>query len=1301
VSKIASGTDVEAAAGTTTEGWWAVTLPAKFASADFLATVDVDECAGENLCEKPEDGGACANTDGGYLCVCTEGYESDHATHPHQPGETYAPGEAQCVVKLYSAPNQNFLLYHADAATYGLHVAEVQIFESSAADGTCLGRCDDGSLSGDCHYSKAAGSNGDSSNTKITNIKVSGSYPGHAVVYDGRSTETVLNDHSYDGPDATTWWSAKLALDRKEGTGAWISFEVDGETEVGCVRVILDCSKGPREFTLHRGKVGPVSESAAFASSGLSFADPGVPGWSETVTKTRGQHDLVVDLAIPCGIENAQYFGEKFRDYAKPVAGATDMGEEVSSPCECQQLCLDHIDEGCATWKYYRETRHCFLQKDIFEGADPASIDMDNNNRRKRASQRSRYEPGTGWWKRPFTTGWPGWVTGVAGPLARTLTVDPPVPTVGETFSVTVGGVGFPFNDEYKDDLGARQRIKIIAADKNCVEDLPPQEVEGVDCSNSHTCSPKPAAYGRTHATWEYLRIAKSKEATDYQVCWCHAHCWQAANWQQVPGKIALEASPYSWRLEAPADDYALVDEFTRLKLATSLVRVSRPAFSSNADKDDWRIKLVKDLFDCSTLADTKLCDGGDDCGAHAENETLAANCGPDQAMFAFPGSDADTGDYHVCFSEDGGAEYFAIPSANSRYLTVTGLDSDASRPRGPFHHQHFSGKAGTTAKITVQGYRMYTPAQASIAIVPFDKCIVPDGENTTVLATLSVVSSTADAYVFEGDLPEEMRENSDGTYSVCLCDGPSDATLTGAGSTYTVETSQAMTADATLHAAASSDSCSAKCSAGCLAPPAGSFGESCGCGGNDADLEAVAEALCLDAAGCRAACSADLACTGYTVHRTLDRCFLHSADSNQTADNDHDLWTKSAGLACQEDEDFFGTDAATAAAATLGKLHVTHRVDVGVDYIATPGQVTSLELTGSALDFQNDRVMVIDCFGTCGVTGPSGYATVEPDFPGWVAENDFIDLPSLDGVPPLPKTFDPYAYVVTENRYCPGNALNAQRELQDSHKCHKKCFENAPCEGDSCFCDGYFPGYDTEDSSALCLDTAQCEDLCSQTDDCHSIDMHKTKNRCFLNTDGCAALIPTQLTPSTDYDLHVKQLDQNTRRLMTAGKDLTADAARKLLAVRDPGLSWGSVLRFKGMTLSSGGEFKVCFCDSDLLPAGHTCKDPEDFSVEVGKLHATGLQCLLSNPKMTRGTCVEQEHGGGLRCYAEGQTVPTVAVPDDYLAVPSPNPPRPDLATMLMAFCQYGDAREVMAFSFCAQYRRYADEQAANAASP
>ena len=55
---------------------------------------------------------------------------------------------------------------------------------------------------------------------------------------------------------------------------------------------------------------------------------------------------------------------------------------------------------------------------------------------------------------------------------------------------------------------------------------------------------------------------------------------------------------------------------------------------------------------------------------------------------------------------------------------------------------------------------------------------------------------------------------------------------------------------------------------------------------------------------------------------------------------------------------------------------------------------------------------------------------------------------------------------------------------------------------------------------------------------------------------------------------------------------------------------------------------------------------------IEVGAIHATGLQCLLSNPAMARGTCTPMLYGG-LRCY-EG-TPPDVIVPSDYSGVPNP----------------------------------------------
>ena len=67
-------------------------------------------------------------------------------------------------------------------------------------------------------------------------------------------------------------------------------------------------------------------------------------------------------------------------------------------------------------------------------------------------------------------------------------------------------------------------------------------------------------------------------------------------------------------------------------------------------------------------------------------------------------------------------------------------------------------------------------------------------------------------------------------------------------------------------------------------------------------------------------------------------------------------------------------------------------------------------------------------------------------------------------------------------------------------------------------------------------LNQQQCEWLCAQTAGCHSIDMHKSKDRCFLNTEVCDVL-----HESADYNLLVKNVDDNTRRLQEMGRQLTA----------------------------------------------------------------------------------------------------------------------------------------------------------------
>jgi len=132
--------------------------------------------------------------------------------------------------------------------------------------------------------------------------------------------------------------------------------------------------------------------------------------------------------------------------------------------------------------------------------------------------------------------------------------------------------------------------------------------------------------------------------------------------------------------------------------------------------------------------------------------------------------------------------------------------------------------------------------------------------------------------------------------------------------------------------------------------------------------------------------------------------------------------------------------------------------------------------------------------------------------------------------------------------------------------------------------------------------------------------------------------------------------VDDNQRRLIEKGRRLQPEQARKLRAAMDPGHSWGNILRFADISFAEGGEFKLCFCDSSLLGANEICDSAEDFTIEVGKVHATVLQCLLSDPKMTRATCESQLYGG-LRCY-DGNA-PTVIIPSEFQSVPHPSDPK------------------------------------------
>jgi hypothetical protein len=410
--------------------------------------------------------------------------------------------------------------------------------------------------------------------------------------------------------------------------------------------------------------------------------------------------------------------------------------------------------------------------------------------------------------------------------------------------------------------------------------------------------------------------------------------------------------------------------------------------------------------------------------------------------------------------------------------------------------------------------------------------------------------------------------------------------------------------------------------------------------------------ALCLPATLCMEACDLlGASCADVSVHSSLPLCLIGSPSSMGVHREEWDTLVSRSGTACTHAQDF---------QTYAGVYTVTYRVDLDVDYVVEPEVETSIEVTsvpGKLMSglLSTDRIMVIDNLGACGLSGPAKSVSLPGNFTwsGFYPRSLFFDGPAEDkmdpnmavsGIQHLDYDVVPASYCAEENLdlHAYEIPLYGLMKSAATHSCYAKCAaactEKDPAQ---CHCGGYFGGYDTATSNAVCGDVHLCEYLCNNIEECTSIDMHASLPRCFLNA-GCA----TQKV-SGEYGIRTK-----------APK---GPGARRTM---DLGYSHGQLLRFEPLTFTTGGTFKLCFCDSALLGASQTCSKPADFSVQVGTIHSSGVSCLLQEPKLQRVDCVSQFHGG-MRCYGS-QPVPTIDIYELAESVfgPAPTPPTPEQIT-------------------------------------
>jgi len=309
---------------------------------------------------------------------------------------------------------------------------------------------------------------------------------------------------------------------------------------------------------------------------------------------------------------------------------------------------------------------------------------------------------------------------------------------------------------------------------------------------------------------------------------------------------------------------------------------------------------------------------------------------------------------------------------------------------------------------------------------------------------------------------------------------------------------------------------------------------------------------------------------------------------------------------------------------STVGSLTVTSRVSTDWTYVIDPEEGGSIEIIGEAsdLDWKKDRIMITDCKATCGVSSPAKGVTIDGEpltldgSKEFVAKNDMLDI-EMDArtLVDLP-TSELTKYTTVKSRYCKGNNIAAD-ELGDAavDLCSVKCATNPGLSGCAEM---------DADNSALCLPEAQCKTLCSSLELCYGVDIFLDGDRCLLNYEGpvlagCKAQYESgSLGSSNAYQFHVKS--------HTVARSLQVGA----------GLSTADILRFSPVGFASGGSYKVCFCDSSLLPDGQIyCDSEKDFDVEVGKVIVSGVSCLLAEKDFRRRQCYNQYHGG-LACSDE-----------------------------------------------------------------
>merc|ERR1719421_2342525 len=157
----------------------------------------------------------------------------------------------------------------------------------------------------------------------------------------------------------------------------------------------------------------------------------------------------------------------------------------------------------------------------------------------------------------------------------------------------------------------------------------------------------------------------------------------------------------------------------------------------------------------------------------------------------------------------------------------------------------------------------------------------------------------------------------------------------------------------------------------------------------------ATGTVLCLPKTACAEACDAlGDDCSGINVHFELPQCVLIVDECTDSTEKEAwQFFAKTTGGACTHADDF---------KQTVGKITVTSRVHTNVEYVLTPGETSSLELTnpdGTSFTYNGqlsrDRITVIDCGGSCGLSPSSDALSLPAHSADIMTWNSIVPFPT------------------------------------------------------------------------------------------------------------------------------------------------------------------------------------------------------------------------------------------------------------------------------------------------------------------